>query len=301
MGLKSPCGTADEFVLRMVCERASPVKVGLCGIAKSGNYLLFKTIRELQLASGNWSSYVEAKEIFSPSNYSLDVPPTFPEMFIYDFVAVLDGGLYLQAYYLVNGEGPKSVPVPDVDEFVKLSSCTWVHQEPCAEHFELLGDERMWVYVLRDGRDVVNSQIHWTTNPFVRQITPEYRLTDVREIYSLPGYFEKRTRQWAEHVRAFLKLQDSYLLVRYEDLVRDKSAEIARLASYMGIGVDELDIAAIAERTSPSSTRKTAGGHVRKARMGDWQRYFQKEHKDAFKRIAGDLLIELGYESDLDW
>jgi hypothetical protein len=41
--------------------------------------------------------------------------------------------------------------------------------------------------------------------------------------------------------------------------------------------------------------------HYRKGISGDWRNYFTKEHKNFFKQEAGELLIELGYETDADW
>jgi hypothetical protein len=39
----------------------------------------------------------------------------------------------------------------------------------------------------------------------------------------------------------------------------------------------------------------------RKGRTGDWQNHFTEAHKNAFKAVAGDALIELGYEGDVGW
>jgi hypothetical protein len=39
----------------------------------------------------------------------------------------------------------------------------------------------------------------------------------------------------------------------------------------------------------------------RKGTSGEWQKYFTKEHKVLFKDVAGKILIDLGYEKDLDW
>ena len=33
----------------------------------------------------------------------------------------------------------------------------------------------------------------------------------------------------------------------------------------------------------------------------EWRHLFTQEHKDAFKSHAGSLLIDLGYEKDMDW
>ena len=40
---------------------------------------------------------------------------------------------------------------------------------------------------------------------------------------------------------------------------------------------------------------------ARKGVSGDWRNKFTPEHKARFKEIAGDLLIELGYEKDKNW
>ena len=39
----------------------------------------------------------------------------------------------------------------------------------------------------------------------------------------------------------------------------------------------------------------------RTGQIGGWKNAFTAEHTDAFKRVAGHLLIELGYEKDYDW
>jgi hypothetical protein len=40
---------------------------------------------------------------------------------------------------------------------------------------------------------------------------------------------------------------------------------------------------------------------VRKAMAGDWKNYFTEEHRQIFKEIAGDILVKLEYEKDLNW
>ncbi|HVS27088.1 MAG TPA: hypothetical protein VHE58_07310 [Burkholderiales bacterium] len=41
--------------------------------------------------------------------------------------------------------------------------------------------------------------------------------------------------------------------------------------------------------------------HERKGVAGDWQNYFSKRVKEAFKNRYGGLLVATGYERDLDW
>ncbi|MGH2703243.1 MAG: sulfotransferase domain-containing protein, partial [Actinomycetota bacterium] len=39
----------------------------------------------------------------------------------------------------------------------------------------------------------------------------------------------------------------------------------------------------------------------RRGQIGDWRNHFNEDHKEAFKKMAGDTLIRLGYEHDLNW
>ena len=39
----------------------------------------------------------------------------------------------------------------------------------------------------------------------------------------------------------------------------------------------------------------------RKGVAGEWKTHFKEAHKRVFKEIAGQLLIDLGYEKDFNW
>lgn len=39
----------------------------------------------------------------------------------------------------------------------------------------------------------------------------------------------------------------------------------------------------------------------RRGQIGSWREHFTARHRAAFKEVAGPLLIDLGYERDLDW
>jgi hypothetical protein len=41
--------------------------------------------------------------------------------------------------------------------------------------------------------------------------------------------------------------------------------------------------------------------HRRKGIVGDWRNYFTEELKVQFKALYGNVLIETGYEKNLDW
>lgn len=100
---------------------------------------------------------------------------------------------------------------------------------------------------------------------------------------------------WADHGSCF---------VRFEHLIGPHGGgshelqiqEIQRLAAHLEIDLGSEDIERIADRVF--SRRSST---FRKGLIGDWKNYFTSEHKAVFKELAGQLLIDLGYEDNLDW
>lgn len=105
---------------------------------------------------------------------------------------------------------------------------------------------------------------------------------------------------------------DSYLLwrdagayeTRYENLVGAKGGgtqekqteEIKGLATHLDIKLSGEQALRIG-----SELWSQHAGTFRKGMIGDWPNHFTKEHKKIFKEVTGDLLIRLGYESNMDW
>ena len=71
--------------------------------------------------------------------------------------------------------------------------------------------------------------------------------------------------------------------------------ELKNLAQHLGIHHDPRDLEQIAD--------SLFGGTFtfRKGTIGGWQTRFTDEQKHVFKVLAGQLLVDLGYEENLDW
>jgi hypothetical protein len=97
---------------------------------------------------------------------------------------------------------------------------------------------------------------------------------------------------------------DSVYFCRFEDLIGPK-----------GGGDMDVQFKVINELThfldrpqSASSVEKLCAriwapksATFRKGMRGDWKNHFNTEHKEKFKKIAGEYLIRFGYEHDMDW
>lgn len=75
--------------------------------------------------------------------------------------------------------------------------------------------------------------------------------------------------------------------------------------------IHRVSASAVADIVERRNFKKLSGGrkkgqenvhsHYRKGVPGDWANHLTPAHVDHFKAEYGDLLIQLGYESDLDW
>lgn len=115
------------------------------------------------------------------------------------------------------------------------------------------------------------------------------------------------TQSWLENGRA--------LPVRYEDLHRNTHLEVRRVFDYLEIQVSDKFIDLIIrknrfERLSVGRRiwkkprqhgQEDSSSHFRKGITGDWRNHFRPAHTRRFKELAGEKLIELGYEQDLNW
>lgn len=112
---------------------------------------------------------------------------------------------------------------------------------------------------------------------------------------------------WVRGWMEVLARDDRYLGVRYEELHADPVGTLARVLRHYGIELPTKEIDAIVERVRAATrfelTPETlaAGSTARKGAVGDWRTHFTPEHVEQFKEGAGDLLVELGYEPDLNW
>ena len=99
------------------------------------------------------------------------------------------------------------------------------------------------------------------------------------------------------------------LAVKFEDLVGGRGGgseekrltTIKKIVDHCQVNISDEQIrnqfASYQMNPMESHTFKKGG----KGAIGGWKNQFEESHKEAFKTIAGDLLIELGYEQDNSW
>jgi hypothetical protein len=120
--------------------------------------------------------------------------------------------------------------------------------------------------------------------------------------------------RWRNHVLAARRARedgDKYLEVRYEDLLSDGVRTMARVFAHCALDTAEVDLPALvaahdfatmkAKRQGPDRRVAVDAAHFREGRAGGWRVTMSPLDRYRFDRVAGQLLVELGYAEPGWW
>jgi hypothetical protein len=168
------------------------------------------------------------------------------------------------------------------------------------------------LFVYRDPRDVVVSEAHYLRdmNPWHR-LAPHFRkLPSIDEaiMLSITGFDPPIDGLDYPHIGArFGRYQgwlgrDDCLAIKFEDLASERRPEVIRhiaefYANHCAAGLDiDSCVTAMTARIAPEKSHTFRSG-----KRAGWQKEFTADHRRRFDELAGNLLIELGYELNHDW
>jgi hypothetical protein len=166
-------------------------------------------------------------------------------------------------------------------------------------------------HVIRDPRDLMVSGYFWhisdqwvDSNPWNVErrarlrTAPNQEAGLLQEVTLSACYFEAMA-EW-DYTR-----QD-ILEMRFETIIADPLPFLRDAFTFVGLPTGDLE-RIVAER----AFQRLAGGRARgqeardqkyrKGIAGDWRNHFTPRITDAFKQRHGRLLVQLGYEADLNW
>jgi hypothetical protein len=148
------------------------------------------------------------------------------------------------------------------------------------------------ILIYRDGRDVVVSDQFFTRDHQGKNFS-----------------FAEAVSSWRRDMEAHLRCIERYKVFAcgYERLLLEGPAVARELFQFMGLSHDDRLIGDLIERSSfrfysgRDRGQEDRKRFYRKGVAGDWKNHFTEEDKRAFKALAGDMLIHLGYEKDMSW
>jgi hypothetical protein len=159
-------------------------------------------------------------------------------------------------------------------------------------HLERLFPDALFVHLIRDGRDAAMSFL----------AMPKGIATETWMHPRSPAGF---ACQWRTEVDAARRLgrrigAHRYLEVKYEDLVRDVEPVLKRICAFAGLDYERQmtnyagNVDVSSKPHQQSLTRPPTPG------LRDWRAQMPAADIGAFEQVAGDLLQELGYETNED-
>lgn len=177
------------------------------------------------------------------------------------------------------------------------------------------------LFIYRDPRDQLISHIFWQQK-MDRKAIDNYS-KDINELIShfikdgnffythvAPGTLEHYNPVAPIGISTYYKLflpwknNPSFYAIKFENLIGpdgggSKELQIKELHNI----VKHLNLRNISPQKMENIARQLFGESYtfREGKIGSWKQYFTEEHKAEFKKYAGQLLIDLGYETDLNW
>ena len=156
-----------------------------------------------------------------------------------------------------------------------------------------------FVFLLRDGRDVVDSWLaayragSWALDEGAFPVTDGGREALVRWQSAVWAFRTEVVQRAFERHPA-----DRRVLVRYEDLVADPGRELARICAYLPLDATADTLAAVADEHAYAAVPPTDKGErkaIRSASPGGWRENLTPAEHDVMHEVMGAKLAELGY------
>ena len=165
-----------------------------------------------------------------------------------------------------------------------------------ADLISLAVPQSRFLFLLRDGRDVVDSQLAgqlpggWVVREYgLRPLAPDERRR----------FLEDAARRWVWRTRITQQAFDQHpgpkLRVTYEDLRRETEPELTAIFDWLGLSADTGPI--VERHAYDRAETRGEGERVRSAKSGTWRENLDPGEQELLAEIMGPTLRECGYSA----
>lgn len=262
------------------------MKILQIGVAKSGNYWVYKTIQTILQNQGLPNhSFIQNEPIYP-------VAQTWP--LSHDEQAGIDV-LDIEAercFYRISNIF--RMPILDLDAYLSRCSHVWSHSSYVDQAQTVLPKFDKVVYIVRDPRDVALSMARFVFTPYMQTFRP-VRATTQKDY--LQNHLDGLVRLWVSHVAAYLLQADSLNIhfLFYERLLTDFDNELAALLTYCDIRPSVELINHVKHTVDFQTMQAQNPEHVRRGKMNQWLHKLSAQQQQTAWQIAGPLLTLLNY------
>jgi len=172
------------------------------------------------------------------------------------------------------------------------------------------------LFIIRDPRDVCVSRMHYIMrecehpkHDYYKSLSNNFERLNAT-ITGYEGEYLDDRNIWVGSIDFYFRIllnwigQPRTLTIKFEDLVGfkgggDSQAQkktIMKIARHLRVKLPSENLTYIADNAFSINSAT-----FRRGQIGSWRDELKLEHILKFKEVAGQLLIDLGYESNLDW
>ncbi len=254
-----------------------------------------------------------------------DAPPIFanskPKSGSHLLLQVMNGFTQIMPYKYVDADPIRTIKKDGGrrtadDIFTDLRSVpngviSWGYVDATPENASFLtSDGRINFFIYRDPRDMLVSQVFFATDMHEEHGMHDYynslpdfeaRLNVAITGIDRAGLKMVSVKQRYEGVFQWLK-QKNTMCIRFEDLINNRDATLMSMldevesTGYKIPTPREKALSTLVDAIQPKKSHTFRSG-----KTGGWTQHFSEENKKLFKDVAGDLLVQLGYEKDNNW
>lgn len=197
------------------------------------------------------------------------------------------------------------LPEDYFDRFARQRVITKLHLPGSIHNSRIISKRGLpYIILIRDLRDVTISHYHYARQTPWHADYHELRRACVNE--GIDFFIEKRLQEFSDWAMSWSQNREPSLslLVKYEDLRSNPSVNFSKILCFLGLEVIENRYAKTIQAHTLGKMRsdnKAASYFFRDGTVAKWRKHYTPSQKEAFKELAGQTLINLGYETNADW
>ncbi len=260
-----------------------------CGIAKSGNFWLYKILSHiLEKANVEEKSFIKSQPIHKiAQSWSL----SFPEQVNINYLDITENALFYRMSNIF------VYPIDDIDDYIDRCNVVWTHSQFCSKSKEVFPKFNKRIYIIRDPRDVAISWSNFVFTPYKKRHYPFQTVNDTNPQQYLNNHLTQIISDWVNHVGKYLKYQDELgiYFVFYERLLHNFDEELQKILNYLELELKPRDIDDIKNKVDFNTMKPENENHLRKGKTGQWLEILSEEQNQQTLNLAKPLLQILNY------
>ncbi|MBV6437312.1 MAG: sulfotransferase domain-containing protein [Phototrophicaceae bacterium] len=260
------------------------MKILQSGVAKSGNYALYRIIQSILRRSGvDLSTYIATDPIYPIAR---EWPLNYPEQAAIDTIDITDTRVWYRISSIYRW------PIDDIDAYLAHTTHVWTHSQVTPLSRTLFPKFDKIIYLIRDPRDVIQSMARFAFTPYMQRFYPTEYATP--ESY-LDARLDKQISAWRRHVAGHVMAAAAFdiTILFYERLLADLPGQLEVLCHGLGIEPTPALIAGVQADAPLESAQAASFTQQGGSRYGGAGLTYRQQQR--VLRQAGGLMALLGY------